>query len=269
MSISIGGSPGSIRGLRQRDCGFHSKRSDSIPPPPRLICIVASPTNRSRNTTRPSPTLMKVSDSIRTRRPPMQTAVKLSSKGKVDRAIADFDQAIWLHPKDVRLLQLFGLGVEGRIRQSDRRALTKQYGSILSTTNPSSAGDWPCAIRKSTTRRSPIFTRRYESIPGPDRGMPTAGSGPPARREIPRRQTGRRLGDESMRVDELERAISLETLAAACAETGNFDSAMKWQAKANELDDDEEASPTARHLKLYQEKKPFRDDDSERDLSPP
>jgi tetratricopeptide (TPR) repeat protein len=52
----------------------------------------------------------------------------------------------------------------------------------------------------------------------------------------------------------------MDTLAAAYAEASDFASAVKWQTKANELrkDPEDRARGQAR-LKLYQEKKPYRD----------
>ena len=50
----------------------------------------------------------------------------------------------------------------------------------------------------------------------------------------------------------------LNTLAAACAESGDFDAAVKWQMKAIELLPDEKEKEDYRtRLKLYQEKKPY------------
>jgi tetratricopeptide (TPR) repeat protein len=52
----------------------------------------------------------------------------------------------------------------------------------------------------------------------------------------------------------------LDTLAAACAESGDFDSAIKWQVKAIELKTDaREKTEYGARLKLYREKKPFRE----------
>ena len=49
-------------------------------------------------------------------------------------------------------------------------------------------------------------------------------------------------------------------LAAAYAESNDFDSAVKWQSKAIELQSDEKTRDTYRsRLKLYQEKKPYRE----------
>ena len=55
-------------------------------------------------------------------------------------------------------------------------------------------------------------------------------------------------------------ANCLGTLAAACAEVGDFASAVKWQTKANELrSNPDEKTEGEAHLKLYQENKPYRD----------
>jgi tetratricopeptide (TPR) repeat protein len=52
----------------------------------------------------------------------------------------------------------------------------------------------------------------------------------------------------------------LVTLAAACAEAGDFESAVKWQTRANELRTDPEAKEKGgRLLKRYQAKQPYRD----------
>jgi len=50
------------------------------------------------------------------------------------------------------------------------------------------------------------------------------------------------------------------TLSAACAEAGDFDAAVKWQSKAIELSTDAKEKEDYRsQLKLYQEKKPYRE----------
>jgi RNA polymerase sigma factor (sigma-70 family) len=55
-------------------------------------------------------------------------------------------------------------------------------------------------------------------------------------------------------------AAYLETLAAAHAEAGDFESAVKWQTKANELyTDAEEKTGSETRLKLYRGKEPYRD----------
>ncbi|MGE5141443.1 MAG: tetratricopeptide repeat protein [Rudaea sp.] len=51
---------------------------------------------------------------------------------------------------------------------------------------------------------------------------------------------------------------SANTLAAACAETGDFDQAVKWQTKALELASDDEKPGLAERLDLYKSRKPYR-----------
>ena len=54
----------------------------------------------------------------------------------------------------------------------------------------------------------------------------------------------------------------MDTLAAACAETGDFESAVKWQTEAILLFSmikDREAGEA--RLKLYLDKKPYREID--------
>jgi hypothetical protein len=55
----------------------------------------------------------------------------------------------------------------------------------------------------------------------------------------------------------------LETLAAACAESGDFDSAVKWEQKAIDLSQDDGAfvKRAKERLALYREKKPYRQAD--------
>ena len=52
---------------------------------------------------------------------------------------------------------------------------------------------------------------------------------------------------------------SLETLAAACAESGEFDAAVKWQTKAiGLLSDEKQQEHYGTRLTLYQQRKPYR-----------
>ena len=85
------------------------------------------------------------------------------------------------------------------------------------------------------------------------------------RRDLPRRilRDGKKAVELAIEACELTRwkeAYCLETLAAAYAETGDFASAVKWQTKAIELEADaKEKDEYQARLKLYQEKKPFRE----------
>jgi tetratricopeptide (TPR) repeat protein len=56
-------------------------------------------------------------------------------------------------------------------------------------------------------------------------------------------------------------AQKIETLAAAYAESGDFDEAVKYQQKALELrgDDADSSNAVRQRLQLYQGKQPYRD----------
>ena len=50
----------------------------------------------------------------------------------------------------------------------------------------------------------------------------------------------------------------LDTLAAACAEVGDFDGAVRWQQKARDLSAPEHAADYDSRVSLYQGGKPYR-----------
>ena len=74
---------------------------------------------------------------------------------------------------------------------------------------------------------------------------------------------GRRAVESATRACELtdwKDAYDLGILAAACAEAGDFDAAVKWQAQANKMYPDENDRPTGEELlELYQFRMPARD----------
>ncbi len=73
---------------------------------------------------------------------------------------------------------------------------------------------------------------------------------------------GKKARDTAQKACELTAwndAMILDTLAAASAETGDFNSAVKWQTKAIEvLTDNLERDEFLARLVLYQQEKPFR-----------
>lgn len=60
-------------------------------------------------------------------------------------------------------------------------------------------------------------------------------------------------------VTEYKAAYILSTLAAAYAETGDFDTAIKWSTKAVEIDDNEHGEALKKELESYKAKKPWRE----------
>jgi tetratricopeptide (TPR) repeat protein len=68
------------------------------------------------------------------------------------------------------------------------------------------------------------------------------------------------LAKRACELSEWKDASILDTLAAAHAEAGNFDKAIEWQEKANKDLSEESRNMGKERLKLYKNKKPYRDD---------
>lgn len=70
------------------------------------------------------------------------------------------------------------------------------------------------------------------------------------------------LATRGCKLAEWKDAHMLDTLAAACAEVGDFDKAVEWQAKANRpfVNADDRKKGEDR-LYLYQHRKPYREED--------
>jgi tetratricopeptide (TPR) repeat protein len=72
---------------------------------------------------------------------------------------------------------------------------------------------------------------------------------------------GKRAVESATRACELtnwKESKSLGTLAAACAEAGDYDLAVKWETKALELAPSDQKEDLRARLKLYEEGKPYR-----------
>ena len=73
--------------------------------------------------------------------------------------------------------------------------------------------------------------------------------------------TGKKAVESAQKACELSQwkdAHYIGTLAAAYAEAGDFDSAVRWQTQANALDSTPETKADGEaRLKLYREKKPY------------
>jgi Flp pilus assembly protein TadD len=75
-------------------------------------------------------------------------------------------------------------------------------------------------------------------------------------------RNGRRailLATEACKLTEYKMPHILSTLAAAYAETGDFDSAVKWSTKAVEMNDKEHGDALKKELESYKAKKPWRE----------
>lgn len=67
------------------------------------------------------------------------------------------------------------------------------------------------------------------------------------------------LATKACEVTEYKEAHILSTLAAGYAESGDFETAIKWSTKAVELGDDDTREQLRKELESYQQKKPWRE----------
>ena len=182
---------------------------------------------------------------------------------QLDKAIADCNQAIELGSHDARARMFRGLALFDKkeyakaivdqteaIRLDPRNAfayyargtawgMTKQYASALADLAESARQDpqSPAALNGLAWIWATCPDSKYRA--------------------------GRKAVESATKACELTEWAEpgiLDTLAAAYAEVGEFGPAVKWQTKAIELETDPKNVEEFRsRLKLFQEKKPFRD----------
>jgi tetratricopeptide (TPR) repeat protein len=68
-----------------------------------------------------------------------------------------------------------------------------------------------------------------------------------------------KLATKAVELTEEKQAHILSTLAAAYAETGDFEAARKWSQKSVDLNDPEHAEQLAKELASYEDSKPWRE----------
>jgi tetratricopeptide (TPR) repeat protein len=153
-------------------------------------------------------------------------------KNDYDKAITDFDETIRLDPTDA-------------VSYSERGDAWQAKGEL-----DKAIADFNEAVRVGPEAPYSYTARAWIWATCPD----------------DKYRDGKKAVESATKACELTKwneADYLVTLAAAYAEVGDFESAVKWQTKANELrDDDDDKTVGESCLKLYQEKKPFRDDGS-------
>ena len=150
-------------------------------------------------------------------------------KKEYDRAISDVDEAIRLDPTVARSFTNRGMA----------RYAKKEYAKALA--------DYDEAIRIEPTNLFPYNNRAWIRATCPDLRV----------------LDGTKAVESATRACELSEwkaAYPLGTLAAACAEVGDFDAAVKWQTRANAIYyDAEDERMGEERLELYRAKKPYHE----------
>ena len=77
-------------------------------------------------------------------------------------------------------------------------------------------------------------------------------------RIVSKRRSGLARGEASVRANKWKNDAHVDTLAAAYAETGDFENALKYQSQAIKLRGPSVDKEMEEHLRGYQERRPWR-----------
>jgi tetratricopeptide (TPR) repeat protein len=152
-----------------------------------------------------------------------------SEKKEHDKAIADFSEAIRLEPRNVSYYDARGMALGSK----------KEFAKALSDYNEAIGLD-PGYARAYNSRAWLWATCPYVNYRDGKKGVESA--------------------RKACELTEWKNPFHVGTLAAAYAEAGEFEAAVKWQLKANTLyADAKDRKDGEARLKLYQDKKPYRE----------
>ena len=180
-----------------------------------------------------------------------------------DKAIADYSEALRLDPKSVAAYLNRG-SVWSKKREYDKAIadyteairLDPKYAGAYSNRGAAwqNKGDYDKAIANynEAIRLDPQYARPYDGRAWIWATCPDA-----------RFRDGKRAVVSALRACELEAGkgrSNIGTLAAAYAEAGDFENAVKWQARAVELASTTDKAPLQKRLELFRSGKPFREE---------
>ncbi len=219
------------------------------------------------------------------------------SKGELDKAIIDFNEAIRLDPDDAdTFLRGATYGSPGRNTRKPSPTITTRSGSTPRALGCTATGETRGEPRRNSERPLPTTTRPSDSTRRM-RARNGRGIAWRAKKEYGKAladyteairlapkyawaynnrawlwatcadekyRDGRRAVESAARACELsdwKEASMIDTLAAGYAETGDFPKAVAYQQKANTLyTDANDLKKGQRRLKIYEDKKPYRDE---------
>jgi tetratricopeptide (TPR) repeat protein len=191
----------------------------------------------------------------------------LEATGNPEEIVAAYREAIKTHPKSVELHERLGEIYERQGRSTESNAEADRVINLLCEiilTKDDVATHYQLGqayLRRSQLPEAVAQFRREIELDPKNSNAPNMFAWDLATSPNPKVRDGNIAVEFATRACELtgwKNPAYLDTLAAAFAESGDFDSAVKWQMKAIELlPDGKEKEGCRTRLKLYQEKKPF------------
>lgn len=188
-----------------------------------------------------------------------------AQQGEEDKALADFNKAVELEPKNLRAHQLRG-STYGQKGEKDKALADFKVAIEIDSNNPATylwraqlylVEDQPelaLADYEEVMRRAPNYSGALNDYAWTLATNPKDGV-----------RDGRKAVDFAKKAcyeTDYKHAPTIDTLAAAYAEAGEWDEAVKWQEEAVKLavkTDPDDLPGMKERVTLYKEKKPFRE----------
>ena len=190
-------------------------------------------------------------------------AALLSEAGKFDEAVAELKKLFDADSKD--LSAGMALAMLYQTKKKNRQAI-ETYTAVLARDAeyaPALRGRGDAYLNTAHARRG--HRRLREGAEARSRRQRPAeqlrlGALHVAPRQAARRQAGDQAGHRGLRTNRLQGPAHPQHPGAAYAETGDFDTAIKWVEKGLELAKEKEKESLGKELENYKQKKPVREE---------
>lgn len=199
-------------------------------------------------------------------------AAILADMGKLDEALAQLEKVRKLEPNDpISTLQL---GTILTIQKQSSKAI-EIYGEFLKD-HPEEAGILRARADSSLNIGKQVeavadYEKAFKDL-SKDSGFLNNFAWVLATSPDEKLRDGKRavkMATEASELTEYKQAHILSTLAAAYAESGDFDNAIKWSIKSAEIGTEEHAEDFKKELATYKAHEPYREVLSEKDADKP